>query len=644
MPNSVVNKAEAPASHSIPPRNKAVRIAVWYAVLGMGWIVCSGWLLRYFVSDPDLGAFLEDIKGWFFILATALVLGLVLDRHFQRVQLAVQRIQESEAKLHLVGDNLPDGYVYQYMHDAAGKPRFTYISAGVEKVHGVRAVDVLQDANSLLAQMDPGQVTAFVTAEAESARTLTDFEMEFRSLRPDGKVRMVQVRSRPRRDAQGRVQWDGFAHDITELKQAEAALREHEQRTEKALRLQSAALEAAANAIVITNRGGHIEWANHAFTTLTGYTREEAAGRNPNLLKSGKHDEAFYQNLWRTILAGNVWRSEMINRHKDGHLYTEEATITPVPDDHGEILHFIAVKQDITERKRAELELERAHNQLLSLSRQAAIAEFATGILHNVGNVLNSVGVASSCLAESLKKSKAARLAQVVTLIREHESDLGSFFTNDPKGKLVPGYLSQLADKLSAEQATALQEIAELQENIEHIKAIITVQQDSANGSNSSETLQFSDLVEEALKMHANAFARGEIQVIRQFAELPPVMVQKHRILQILVNLIRNAIQACDASVFARKEVKVCVNRSDGHLRCDIADSGMGISKENIERVFTFGFTTKKEGHGFGLHGALLAAREMGGSLIAYSGGPGCGATFTLELPLQPPSHTTVSS
>jgi signal transduction histidine kinase len=261
-----------------------------------------------------------------------------------------------------------------------------------------------------------------------------------------------------------------------------------------------------------------------------------------------------------------------------------------------------------------------------------------------VGNVLNSVGVASSCLAESLKKSKAARLTQIVTLIREHEQDLGAFFSSDPKGKLVPSYLSQLAEKLTGEQVTALQEIAELQRNVEHIKAIITVQQDSANGSNSSEPLFFTDLVEEALKMHANALARSGVQVVRKFEELPPAMLQKHRILQILVNLIRNAIQACDASAALPKEVKVCVKSSAERLQCAVADSGIGIADENLNRIFTFGFTTKKEGHGFGLHGASLAARDLGGSLSAESGGLGHGATFTLDLPLVRAAHTNGSS
>ena len=224
--------------------------------------------------------------------------------------------------------------------------------------------------------------------------------------------------------------------------------------------------------------------------------------------------------------------------------------------------------------------------------------------------------------------------------MRQHEPDLGSFFANDPKGKLVPGYLAQLADKLAGEQAAALQEIAQMQKHLEHLKAIVTVQQDSAKGASRPEPLDLANLVEDALKMHSNALARSEVRVNREFEPLPPVMLQKHRVLQILVNLIRNAIQACEADGIERKELKIRLCRSEDRLRCAVADSGIGISPDNLERLFSFGFTTKEGGHGFGLHGALLNAREMGGSVTAQSEGLHRGATFTLELPSSRPART----
>src|SRR5207247_1421831 len=164
----------------------------------------------------------------------------------------------------------------------------------------------------------------------------------------------------------------------------EIAERKH---TEERLRVQATALDAAANAILITDTNGTIQSVNPAFTTLTGYTAQDVVGQNPRILKGGKQGEAFFRNLWQTISSGRVWSGELTNRRKDGSHYAEEMTITPVRNAEGAIARYIAIKQDVTERKRAEAELEALHKQLVDASRQAGMAEVATNVLHTVGNV-----------------------------------------------------------------------------------------------------------------------------------------------------------------------------------------------------------------------------------------------------------------
>jgi len=155
-------------------------------------------------------------------------------------------------------------------------------------------------------------------------------------------------------------------------------------RAEEQVRLQSSALEAAANAIVITNRDGVIEWVNPAFVTSTGYSATEAVGKKPGeLLKSGKHEPAFYQAVWQTIGAGAVWQGEMINRRKDGTLYTEEMTITPLKDAGGGITHFIAVKQDITERKQAAENLAKLNERFDLATRSAGLGIWDWDLVRN---------------------------------------------------------------------------------------------------------------------------------------------------------------------------------------------------------------------------------------------------------------------
>jgi signal transduction histidine kinase len=251
-----------------------------------------------------------------------------------------------------------------------------------------------------------------------------------------------------------------------------------------------------------------------------------------------------------------------------------------------------------------------------------------------VGNVLNSVNAASHCMEVSLKRSRTGSLSKVVGLLREHETDLGEFLTTDPKGKQVPAYLAKLADHLIGEQSTALKELAQLQENIEHIKEVVSSQQRDAKGADQRERALPTDLVEDTLRMEAGGPEHRDIQVVKEFEAAPAITVEKHKVLQILMNLVRNGKQACHEAGGADKRLTLRVTHGDSLVRIAVSDNGVGISPENLARIFTHGFTTKKDGHGFGLHSAVAAAKEMGGSLTVHSDGPGTGATFTLELPV----------
>ena len=314
-----------------------------------------------------------------------------------------------------------------------------------------------------------------------------------------------------------------------------------------------------------------------------------------------------------------------------------ERITAPVMGKDGSNYGRIWTFRDITERKEAEARLQTVHQQLLETSRQAGMAEVATSVLHNVGNVLNSVNVSATLLAETAKKSKAHSLGRVVALMNEHAKDLGAFMTADPKGRQLPVYLGHLAEQLAREQNNAVEELDMLRKNIEHIKDIVAMQQNYARISGVTEMVSVAELVENALQLNASGLTRHEIQLVRQFDELAPVLLEKHKVLQILVNLIRNAEHACDDSGRNDKEIKIRLSKSETVVKIAVADNGVGIPPENLVRIFNHGFTTRTNGHGFGLHSGALAAREMGGTLMVHSGGLGCGATFTLELPSQSP-------
>ena len=298
------------------------------------------------------------------------------------------------------------------------------------------------------------------------------------------------------------------------------------------------------------------------------------------------------------------------------------------------------LEAEIAERKKMESKVEKTHKELLSASRQAGMAEVATSVLHNVGNVLNSVNISSAIVAERIRNSKVANLSKAVSLIQANAGNLADFLSNDPKGKQLSSYLGNLADHLATEQEGLLQELDSLSDNVEHIKDIVAMQQNYACVSGVIETLPVADLVEDALRMNVAALERHRVEIAREYSSVPSIVVDKHKVLQILVNLLRNAKYACDESNSPAKKIILRITGGEDRVRISVIDNGIGISKENFTRIFSHGFTTKKDGHGFGLHSGALAAKEMGGALLVHSDGIGCGAIFTLELPLTSPEGT----
>lgn len=294
------------------------------------------------------------------------------------------------------------------------------------------------------------------------------------------------------------------------------------------------------------------------------------------------------------------------------------------------------LREQVAAKERAHADLAEAQQRLMEISRQAGMAEVATGVLHNVGNVLNSVNVSTTLVYDRLRQSKLASLVKAGQLLREHAADMGDYLTRDPRGQRLPSFLANLADHLEKEQQATLGEMELLAKNVEHIKEIVAMQLSYAKVSGILETLPVVGVVEDALQMNAAALRRHNVEVVREFREVPLVTFDKHKVLQILVNLIRNAKYAVgEKAGIEAKWVRVSIGLGEGRrVRIAVTDNGIGIQPENLERIFAHGFTTKKDGHGFGLHMGALAAKEMGGSLKAHSEGPGRGAMFVLELPM----------
>jgi signal transduction histidine kinase len=284
-------------------------------------------------------------------------------------------------------------------------------------------------------------------------------------------------------------------------------------------------------------------------------------------------------------------------------------------------------------------ELHATQARLVDASRRAGMADVATTVLHNVGNILNSVNVSSEVLVETIQTSTTRNLDPLAALLREHSGDLGAFVGADPRGKKLAPFVASLADAAAQERKRLLTEAHAVRENVNHIKSIVSRQQQLADGRiGVTERVELGDLIDGVVGMVMPSFEKHGVSLERN---CPPdlwLALDRHKVFEILINLLTNAQQAVAGNA-GPKAVSVKARMAEpeegaaAFIEIEVTDNGVGIAAGDETRLFQQGFTTKKTGHGIGLHGSACQAIEMGGALRASSRGLGQGATFVLELP-----------
>lgn len=291
------------------------------------------------------------------------------------------------------------------------------------------------------------------------------------------------------------------------------------------------------------------------------------------------------------------------------------------------------LRREIIERHRAERERESMQQQLLEASHRAGMAEIANGVLHNIGNVLNSVNVSTTLIADRIRESRLAGLGRIAARIQEHRESLDEYFSDRNQARKVSDYLTALARQLESERQSVLDEFQTVNKNVRHIKEIICRQQSYASQNSAVERVDLCDLVEHAIR--TNLSDQDSIAIRREYAAIPNLTIDRHNTLQIVVNLIQNAKDALE--VVAPNERRIVVRlriADDESIAIEVEDNGSGIEPCDLDKLFHYAFTTKKHGHGFGLHSSAAAAKNIGGNLSATSEGPGRGSCFKLTLPL----------
>lgn len=281
-------------------------------------------------------------------------------------------------------------------------------------------------------------------------------------------------------------------------------------------------------------------------------------------------------------------------------------------------------------------ELNRSNRELVKTARQAGMAEMAVDVLHNVGNVLNSVGITAQDLKRKVSNSRMDSLQPVVDLMKTQGDNLPRFIADDPRGRKLTAYLSALDAHLREDHRNIKGGVDDLERHIQHLQDIIRLQQNYSRIIGLTEMVRIVDVIDDAEALNIDAIRKHGIRLVKHLEPLPEVVLDRQKLLQILTNLISNARQAFNDTDTIDKQVTISLRHCPSdQILISVSDNGVGIAQENLTRIFQHGFTTRREGHGFGLHSSAIAASEMDGILTVESSGPGKGATFTLELPLR---------
>jgi NO-binding membrane sensor protein with MHYT domain/two-component sensor histidine kinase len=419
------------------------------------------------------------------------------------------------------------------------------------------------------------------------------------------------------------------------------------QARQDALRLESvnAALQHGKNLLGLATRAAGISsWELDIKSRTTLWTENEieslrAAGVDnrlqPNAVIAMTHPED------RSVMFDAITRAVAENKETCafrfrvvtplGNAVHLEAHARIFCDAAGTPERILGVSWDVTHQVMQEERKRDLQSQLRDASRDAGMAEVATGVLHSVGNVLNSLGVSASLMQSQLRDSRVGNVQRIATLLADQGGKLGAFLENDERGKQMPAYLAQLGENLTAENQRLQTEAAAIAAHVGHIRNIVAAQQTYARRGGVTEAVDLPELLDNAVAIHFTDMT--DLIVRREYEPLAPLTIDRHKLIQILGNLLSNARHALKDHAHARRQLTLRVRRhNEKAIAIEIQDSGVGIPADVLGRLFEFGFTTKKDGHGFGLHTSAILAKELDGELTAFSDGPGTGARFVLRL------------
>lgn len=387
------------------------------------------------------------------------------------------------------------------------------------------------------------------------------------------------------------------------------------------------ALLQAPGVIMITDAEMNIIYVNRV---TMGYKREDVIGSRHGSHVSPEQRRKLELVFERARTTGEPQHYETFLDAPDGERYYYSNQISAYATEAGS--GMISILTDVTRQRLAETRIEGLRGELMQASHRAGMAEIATGVLHNVGNVLNSVNVSAEALMKELESSRLHLLGRTVALLEQNEARLPEFLTEDPRGRKLPALLAKLGQELEVEQQRLHGELSRLRKHLGLMRSIVEAQQSIAKLGDMTELVRPDELVQQTLTMFQLDIESRVIELGLELDDAGSVMLDKQATLQVLANLIRNAIEALEV-VERQRRLVIRLRADEQKLYFEVEDNGTGIHPEHLERLFQHGFSTKPNGHGFGLHTSGIAARTMNGTLEVHSDGPDQGARIRLTLP-----------
>ncbi len=402
---------------------------------------------------------------------------------------------------------------------------------------------------------------------------------------------------------------------------------------EKTFMLESVVTQSV-DGIAVSNIDSSLEFINKSWAHMHGYEMEELIGKKMDSFYTEKQWED-YNGLFVTEVNEKEFKAdEEEHLRKNGETFSVMMVMSLLKDSNDIPIKYVHIARDITIQKKNEAELKSAREELLEKAHKAGMADIATGTLHNVGNILNSVKTSTQAIAYTMEKSPITGLNKANQMLRDNIGCLEEFITTNPKAKKLMQYYLKLEDGFNTEKESIKKHLERLFHKVDVIASVISAQQSYAGYCGFEEKAALSDIVNDAVTMQSGSIKRYNIIIIKDLKNVPDVLVQKTKLVHILINLIQNAKDAMLSILPEERKMKIKIESNSEAVFVKVIDSGQGIEKKHIQKIFSHGFTTKEKGHGFGLHSSANYMTEMGGRIWVESEGKDKGATFILRFPL----------